>query len=485
MSPCSGEPMPVVVRNFQILSSIISFGAVPALFVLVLAGVPEVQARAQDSATPVTEAPAQSVPEGAAVPASGNPAVPAATAVVADEAQQYVLEQQKKTRSIREMRNPLPGPDKAAAEKIKRQFTQLLGTGFSGEADTKIIRDYLTWQIFQATDPAFCQSSKNMENLIEDVKNSVVKAGANAQGGQAGKDKERKKYCAEVLKVSKQLLDNNLDSRFAAIKIMQHLYDSIPGQTGGAPVVRLHPDALTTLLAVLNDAGQPDSVKAVTAGSLKNILMNCDVVEQDQFRISDAIYKEIVRPYTEVAFQMDLIDAAYYITKPRRTVGTPEPTALKIFAAVIDDRSKPIEVRCHAARGFGICNYDVAGTKFEPIAWKVTQLAFEAASEYNNSAGNPKWPWCGIDLLLTFRHSIAAEATAAPPACKGIMNRAPNSKLVSDAAPFVTTVALQLIANKGKFNAPVIAELAKMKAWIAENVPADLKWDTNAPPLQK
>jgi hypothetical protein len=57
--------------------------------------------------------------------------------------------------------------------------------------------------------------------------------------------------------------------------------------------------------------------------------------------------------------------------------------------------------------------------------------------------------------------------------------------LVSDASPFVTTVALQLIANKGKFNAPVIAELAKMKAWIGDNVPADLKWDTNAPPLQK
>ena len=48
-SPCSGEPMPVVVRNFQILSSIISFGAVPALFVLALAGVPEVQARAAPS----------------------------------------------------------------------------------------------------------------------------------------------------------------------------------------------------------------------------------------------------------------------------------------------------------------------------------------------------------------------------------------------------------------------------------------------------
>lgn len=485
MSPCSGELMPVVVRNFQILSSFISFGALPALFVLALAGVPDNQAYAQESTTPVAEAPTQAAPDNAAVPASDSVA-PAATPAVVDNAQQYVLNQQKLTRSIREIRNPLPGPDKAAADKIKRQYTQLLAAGFNGEADTKIVRDYLTWLIFQATDPAFSQSSKNMENLIEDVKNSVVKAGANAQGGQAGKDRERRKYCSEVLAITKQLLDNNLDSRFAAIKIMQHLYDTIPGQGGTAQSMsRLHPEALTVMLAVLNDANQPDSVKSVTAASVKNVLMNCEVVEQDQFRISDAIYKEAVRPYTEVAFQLDLIDAAYLITKPRRTVGTPEPTALKIFAAIINDRTKPVEVRCHAAKGFGICNYDVAGTKFDPIAWKVAQLAFDAAAEYNQDPGNPKWPWCGYDLLLTFRHSNAAGANAAPPAAQGIMNRAPNSKVVAEASPFVTTVSLTLIANKGKFNAQAIAELTKMKAWVTDNVPADLKWDTNAPPLQK
>lgn len=486
MSPCSGEPMPVVARNFQILNSFISFGAVPALLVLALAGVPDRRACAQDAATPAVEAPSEPTAGSAATPSLDSSPAPAVTTGVVDEAQQYVLNQQKLTRSIREIRNPLPGPDKAAAERIKRQYTQLLATGFSGEADTKIVRDYLTWLIFQATDPAFCQSSKNMENLIEDVKNSVVKAGSSAQGGQAGKDRERRKYCSEVLAVAKSLLDNNLDSRLAAIKIMQYLYDTIPTQGGGATsMTRLHPEALTVMLSVLNDANQPDSVKTVAAASLKNVLMNCDVVEQDQFRISDSIYKEVVRPYTEVAFQMDLIDAAYFITKPRRTVGTPEPTALKIFAAVINDRAKPVEVRCHAAKGFGICNYDVAGTKFDPIAWKVTQLAGDAALEYSQDVGNPKWQWCGIDLLLTFRHATAAEATAAPPACKGIMNRAPNSKVVADAAPFVTTVSLKLIANKGKFTAQEIAELTKMKTWLTENVPADMKWDTNAAPLQK
>jgi hypothetical protein len=65
------------------------------------------------------------------------------------------------------------------------------------------------------------------------------------------------------------------------------------------------------------------------------------------------------------------------------------------------------------------------------------------------------------------------------------MNRAPNAKVISDAAPFVTTVSLKLISNKGNFSAQEIAVLAKMKTWLSENVPADLKWDTNAAPLQK
>ena len=82
----------------------------------------------------------------------------------------------------------------------------------------------------------------------------------------------------------KQLLDNNLDSRFAAIKIMQYLYDTGPSQAENA-ITRIHPEALTVMLGVLNDPNQPDSIKAVTAASLKNILMNCDVVEQDQFQL--------------------------------------------------------------------------------------------------------------------------------------------------------------------------------------------------------
>ena len=49
----------------------------------------------------------------------------------------------------------------------------------------------------------------------------------------------------------------------------------------------------------------------------------------------------------------------------------------------------------------------------------------------------------------------------------------------------MTAVSLKLVANKANFTPQEVALLGQMKAWLAANVPADLKWDTNAPPLQK
>ncbi len=440
--------MPVVARNIQILSGIFFVGAFPAtvLFGLLCfvcgTGLAQEQLGAENVGIAVCL--------------------------------EKIQEQQKLTRDIRDIRNPLPRPENA--DKLKREYSRLLAAGFSSPAETKVIQDYLAWNILQATDPNFAQSSKNMQNLIDDVQDDVARA-ATGIGNPANQATARKKYCAEVLKVTKQLLDNNLDSRLMAVRLMQVLYDVMGVQNGAK--ARLHPEALVTLLSVLNDPKQPDSVKVGTVSSIRNIMMNCDVVEQDQFRICDAIGKELSRPCTEAGFQLVLIDAVYEISKARRTVGAAEPTAFKLLAAVINDRSKPIEVRCHAARGIGRGAFDQQ-MKLDPLAWKITQLAGDAALEFSKDTGNPKWPECGIDLLLAFRHLSAPEATGAVLERKGLMNRDEKSTVIKEAAPFITTVSLKLIGNKGNFT---VQELTPLAQWIKANQPASLSWDSNAPAL--
>jgi hypothetical protein len=120
--------------------------------------------------------------------------------------------------------------------------------------------------------------------------------------------------------------------------------------------------------------------------------------------------------------------------------------------------------------------------KLDPFAWKITQLAGDAALEFTKSPGNPKWPECGIDLLLAFRHNTQAEATAPILEAKGLMNRDPKSAVISAASPFITTVALKLIENKSS-NKFSVQDLTPLAQWIRANQPAALTWDANAPPL--
>ena len=467
--------MPVVARSIQILSGTYPASTFSTTLAFLSVWVFASFAGAQDAATPEGPAtPAAATPQESAT----APQQAASTAAPIGDCVTEILAQQKLTRTIREIRNPLPHPLKAEADKIKKSYSQLLRAGFSSKDDTRKIQDYLGWLILQATDPEFSQSPKNMQNLLDNIRDDISNSATNATGDQSRKDAERKKYCIEVMKVTKQLLDNNLDSRLLAVRIMQALHEVKAIQNGAK--AQLHADALITLLATLNDPKQPDSVKTTVGSAIRNVLMNCDVVEQDQFRICDALSKELSRPCTEAGFQMVLLDTVYEISKPRRTVGAPQPTAQRLFADVINDETKPIEVRCHAARGIGQGVYDLQ-MNMEPFAWKITKLAGEAALAFNKDPGNSKWPECGIDLLLAFRHSNQAGATAQPPAAKGLMNRLPKSMLVAESAPFILTVTIRLIDNKGKFT---VEELTPMAQWINARQPANLTWDSNAAPVK-
>ena len=463
--------MPVVARSLQILSGVFSASVIPSALAAASLWIVSSLAIAQEPATPEPAVPAEPVP--ASEPTPQEPAPPA-TAPADAGCLNEILAQQKLTRTIREIRNPLPRPEKVD----KRGYLQFLAAGFSSPAETKVVQDYLDSSILQASDPMYAESTRNMQNLIEDVKDDVARAGSGI-GNATNQAAARKKYCSEVLKTARKLLDNNLDSRMAAVRIMHYLYEVMPVQNGAK--ARLHSEALTALLAVLNDPAQPDSVKVVAASSLRNVLMNCDVVEIDQFRICDALGKELARPCSEAAFQMVLIDTVYEINKPRRTVGSPEPTAFRVLASALNDRSKPVEVRCHAARGIGRCAFDTQ-MKLDPFAWKITQLAGDAALEFTKSPGSPKWPECGIDLLLAFRHNTQAEATAPILEAKGLMNRDPKSAVISAASPFITTVALKLIENKSS-NKFSVQDLTPLAQWIRANQPAAFTWDANAPPL--
>ncbi len=480
MSPCPGEPMPVVARSIPIPIGVRSVSLSPRILLMIIALAAARSADAQDgSAAAGQEAGAAAnqastaVPE--VIPAATLPTVPVPqevppVAVVAPGCLEEILAQQQKTRTLRDMRNPLARPKKEDFDKLKRDYERLLKNGF-GVSEVKKVQDVLAYIILQATDPNFVLNPADMQGLLQDVENDIARSGSGI-GNAANQRTARRNFCTEVLTVSKQLLDNNLDSRMAAVNIMRMLYEVNPPAAAGKPI--LLKEALTALLAVMADKEQPDSVKVATANSLRNVLKNCDVVEQDQYLICDAIGAQLARPCCEAAYQMVLLDVLFYISKARRSVGAPEPTALLHFAAVLNDKTRPIEVRCHAALGGGRAAYD-NGVNFDPWAYKIARLTIETGVAFTQANdGHPKWQSCGGDLFFAFRPWDKTELD------RGLMNRAPRSALVAGAAPLVLKTAPIIVQNGNGIPLP---DLQAIKTWADANTPTNLKWDANAPPF--
>lgn len=437
---------------------------------------------AQESAP---AAPAQDPPAAPAAP-SPVPAAPAAPAAAAPAApagvnacQQRILQQQQMARALQNLREPLAMPDKNDAAKLRRDYTKLVADGYSTEADAKKVKEYLQFMLLRVTDPEFSAVPSNLQNLLKDVESDMQRAAGNV-GNPATQQNARRKFCGDVLEVTKQLLTNSFDSRVTAVSILKHLHE-IKAVPGGA-AARMHAESLSTLLQVLNSKEQPDAVKVFVADALRNVLRNCDILETDQFRICDGIASELAERCSESAYQQTLLEVLFEIRRPRKTVGANEPTVMKVFASVLDDRQRPIEVRCLAAMGIGRGAYD-GQMRLDPLAWKIAQLAGDAAVEFNRNPGDARWPACGASLVFAFRHASAEEAVAAPADRKGLLNRsagATPSKVISESAGLVKVVGLGLLKNGDPLTREEVVPLAE---WLNANKPGDLKWDDRLPEL--
>ena len=465
-------------RNPWCLPDLVSLMSVDIRSMITIAGIRSHRLPAIASLVLLLLLSAVAFPRNAAAAPQDPTAAGDVTPVPADCLQQ-MLNEQKKTRELRDLRNPLPHPDKDTATRQRREYLKLLTDGYNAAADAKTVQDQLSYTLLRATEADFVSSPSNVQQLLKELESDIQRAGSNI-GNPANQLAARKKFCTDILAVARPLLANSLDARITGISIIKLLHE-VKAVQGGA-LAKIHPDALTTLIDVLAAADQPDSVKVFAAGALRHVLRNCDLIETEQFRVCDAIATELARRCTQPAYQQTLLEALFDIRRPRRTVGRPEPTVMKTFAAVLDDRSRPIEVRCLAAMGIGRGVFDNQ-MRFDPLAWKIAQLAADASIAFNRDPGNAKWPSCGASLIFAFRHVTEPESSAATLTDrKGLLNRSGNtpSKTIAEAAPLVKVVGIGLIRNTDRLP---IDQLKPLAEWLQTGKPQSLVWDDNLPPL--
>jgi len=450
--------MPVVVRCIQILSDIVAVSQCRSI-ILALCLSWQGIVYAQENSAPAAEV-ATATSDEVAAPA----AVPQESQVVQPQDQdcmQKIIDQQALTRTIRAIANLLERIPEAKYQQLRRPVATGIQSGSAAAADVENLNLVLKYRLFQATDPTFVANPDNVKNLLNEMDREIRSAGG--QAGNAQRTKEyRQRYCDAVLTVAKQMFENSLDARSIAIQVIKELY--VNKTTTG--LTENHSESLAALIGLLKDPEQPDSVKDMAAAAIGYVLSNMSVIPQQQAEVSDAIAAELDRPCTEVAYQMDLVQTLFNITIARQPVGPPTTTVMRTFVKLVEDRKRPLQVRCHAAFGIGQGAYDNR-IDFDPLTWKVANLALEASVFFNQAPGNPAWEQCGSDLFFAHRHIDRVGLAKDPPMLpKGMMNRAAQSVPVNESGILTLKIAVPLTHNKTKI--PQEDQVA-LKAWIDAN----------------
>ncbi|MCA9064644.1 MAG: hypothetical protein KDA96_16345 [Planctomycetaceae bacterium] len=421
-------------------------------------------ASADEGGSPAADAPANADP---APQANLNPY------------QKYYLDQQKMTQLVRSIDAPLlpAGADKEY-ERIAREFRDLMRAGAStSQADRALIRQGFALRLFKMTDRAFIEDQNAVRNLlVNEISRDLAGAGRDEQN-QTRRQKFREAVCQELHGLLLQMMENNLDARTFAITLFSDL--EIVQQTGGIGRITLLDDVYKSLTQLLEDQRQPDTVRSCVAVEMREILLKVEVTPLNQMLMAKALAAELRRPYTVPDYRMVLIDTVCEITTPREVVagGAKKPLAMEILVEVMSDQQNQLTfVRCHAAAGLGRVGYDNA-VNFDPLAWKVTQLALQAAVEFN-TAPSDKWGQAAIDFLVAFHHLDSDGLKGANK--QGMLNRAETSAIVKGAYPHVLEI-LKGMAVGRPVPPAVINDTGK---WLHENTPADGRWDSSVDPLK-
>ncbi len=463
--------MPVVARCIQTLSGTAAVSQFP-LIVLALCLSWHGSVQAQEVAAPAEPAAAtdEAAVQEAAVadPPAPNPSLPGNPD---QDCMQKIFDQRALTLKIRDINNPLERIPEAKYLQLRRPVATGIQAGADGAADLANVSLVLEYRLFQATDPAFVANSDNVKNLFNEMDREI--RGAGGQSGNAQRTKAyRQKYCDAVLAVAKRMFDNNLDARSIAIQVIKELYVN----KTAAGLTENHSESMAALLGLLKDPEQPDSVKVMAAAAVGYILTNTSVIPQEQDSVSDTIAAELDRKCTEIAYQLLLVDTLFNVTQPRRSTGRRETNVIRTFVKLVDDKERRLQVRCRAAFGIGQGAYD-AKVDFDPLTWKVANLALEASVYFNQAPGDPAWQQCGADLFFAYRHIDKSGLAKQPPMLpQGMMNRAATSVPVSESGSLSAfKIAVPLVVNSAKIPQ---ADQLELKAWIDANKALEIKpWE--------
>lgn len=358
---------------------------------------------------------------------------------------------------------------------IEKEMRSVLASGNNGrngkEAD-KILKNGLQYLVLKLSELDVQDNPQALEVARKKIEGVISKAGSLISNAD-DKKRFRQTVCEAAYPFVEQLLQSNLLARSLGMEILLSM--EVVQPRGGKRMV-VFDQVDKALLRILTDPKQPDAVKLRAATSVKRFLAKADATPLIENALAKALIDELQRKFVSYEYQNTLIMALENVHAPRQLVSPRSPIVMCAAVQVLSDKSQHIRTRCRAARLVGRCGYD-SQIKFDPIAWKIADLALDTALLYNQSKNkdDDQWLKCGWYIFTAFHAASRAERDS-----KGILNRDPKSEVALGAFAATKPVLKVLLTGKGALGAAA----GGLNNWIQKNKPADLTYDSTCPPIK-
>ncbi|GAB5440194.1 MAG: hypothetical protein Fues2KO_05430 [Fuerstiella sp.] len=425
-------------------------------------------ATAQSGADPATQT-AEQADDGAVKPIVGE--------VPDDPREAYLVQQHRMVQALRRIDNSLLTPKVLTDyQKHYRDYRQLLGQGTNGRSpkEMEILKAGIAYKVYSLAERSIQEDPADLENALKTLRRDMDRAGSAITNNQQ-KAAFRELFMTEMVGPLKQLLQNNLIARSLAIEVMPDMVVEQPGVQ--ARRIRMFEPVDDLLVEIVNSDEQPDAIKGRAANSITNYLQKSDSIPQTQMKFARALATQLELPFTEPAYQEVLLTALEAVQTPRELIGNKEPIQFCIAAKLMEDTSRDIQIRCHAASIFGRSGFDPQ-TNFDVVAWATARLGVETAARFDNAKdkSDARWQYAGFYLYTTFHHWERNEVNEK----KGLLNRSTRSENVRAAWEKLLPVAVHMMGSTQKV--PTKAKFGLFQ-WVEGNKPTDLRFDPACPPF--
>jgi len=382
---------------------------------------------------------------------------------------------------IRDLQDPLY-EDFEAAEKdfkknLKGQARRILARGTQVPLDDKRLTDWAEHRVKMMTNPKL--DSDEVQEMARSLIAQVnTKAGLSIDSA-SQKDKFRRKLFETLTSKAEILLKNNYEARVAGINILGSLNSSI------RPVVVPYTGSAGTLLNTARDANEVPVLRFLAFMHLNRMNRYGKLAVADELALmkglSDALADESIPKEAADGFYLAV---AACLENVRRDVDPGgNPVAFQALAQSMNAsgngalKKRSYAVRAVSARALALTGDKGAGVQYRVIAWKVAELAYEMAQEFNKEQlknPDPKDPatvtWRDIyDLGVAFRGEDGKI---------GILGRL-DDPFTKEADGVVFPIVKGVMGN----DVAAKKDLKKLDDWLKNNRPPNMKYHPKAPPF--